>query len=162
MNELPGKPIHPSETNPSCEGSFTEEFLSRSPEETLDWACRKGRTIDPPAAILLTGSLGTGKTVLARGLAIGLGMEDAGEVCSPSYTLLNTYQAICPIYHLDLYRLSNVHDYENIGLFDLLEDSRAVLIIEWGEPVFAWVSHGWHIHIRDEGSDLRRILCRTF
>jgi tRNA threonylcarbamoyladenosine biosynthesis protein TsaE len=142
---------------------FSEKFFSHSPEETMAWARQKGTIIEPPLTIILTGSLGVGKTVMVRGLAAGLGVEDEGEVSSPSYTLLNTYSTSHRIiHHLDLYRLSNARDLENIGLFELLEDPKAILMIEWGELAIRWISHAWHIHIEDEGSVQRRILLRRF
>ncbi len=140
----------------------TEVFLSRSVEETMAWGKTLGARISPPLAILLTGSLGTGKTTLVKGLTSGMGVEEQEEVNSPSYTLMNMYQGRFRIYHLDLYRLSSDRDLDNIGLFDLLEDGSGVVLIEWGELASPWISHGWRIHIDDLGKDERRLTLQFF
>jgi tRNA threonylcarbamoyladenosine biosynthesis protein TsaE len=143
-------------------GNFTKVFFSRSAEETLSWGQALGGTIQPPMVVLLTGSLGTGKTVLVRGLASGLDLHDGEEVSSPSYTLMNSYQGRCRIHHLDLYRLSTQRDLENIGFFDLLGEEGSVLLIEWGEMALPWVPHGWHIRIEDLGQEARRFILRIY
>ncbi len=137
-------------------------FISHSVEDTLAWAQKLGATMQAPLTVLLTGSLGAGKTVVVRGLALGLQLQDGWEVNSPSYTLMNVYPGRCRIYHLDLYRLSSERDLENIGLFDLLEDEQSVVLIEWGEWARRWIPHGWHMRIQDEGGDQRRISCSIF
>lgn len=83
--------------------------------------------------VLLTGELGAGKTVFVKGLAAGLGMKDTRSVCSPSYTLLNIYQAKFAIYHFDLYRLSRMSEVRDLGLEDFLENG--VVVVEWAEKL---------------------------
>jgi tRNA threonylcarbamoyladenosine biosynthesis protein TsaE len=83
--------------------------------------------------VLLVGELGAGKTVFAKGLAAGLGLEDARQVCSPSYTLLNIYQGKHLIFHFDLYRLDTPADIDDLGLEDYLD--RGVVIVEWAEKL---------------------------
>jgi tRNA threonylcarbamoyladenosine biosynthesis protein TsaE len=78
------------------------------------------------------GDLGAGKTTLTRGIAQGLGLADTSLVNSPSFTLVNVYQGICPIYHVDLYRLEGARDLYSIGLDDFM-GSEGVTIIEWSE-----------------------------
>jgi tRNA threonylcarbamoyladenosine biosynthesis protein TsaE len=58
-----------------------------------------------PAHILLYGDLGAGKTVFAKGLAEGFGVNNADEVSSPTFTLINQYLGRMRIYHIDLYRI---------------------------------------------------------
>ena len=84
-------------------------------------------------AILLTGELGAGKTVFAKGIAAGLGMRDWARVCSPSFTIMNIYKARHPIYHFDLYRLEKSADILDLGWEDYL--GRGVVIVEWGERI---------------------------
>lgn len=112
-----------------------EVYHSESEQETLRIGKDLGKRIEPPLLILLYGELGAGKTVLARGLAEGLGMPDTSRVRSPSFTLVNEYPARCgTIYHLDLYRLENLRDLYSIDIEDILA-SHAVVIIEWAEKL---------------------------
>jgi ATPase, YjeE family len=78
--------------------------------------------------LLLSGDLGTGKTVLARGIVEGLAGEN---VRSPSFTLVNEYEAEIPVTHADLYRLSCCR-FEDLGLEEALDEGRLVLV-EWAQ-----------------------------
>jgi tRNA threonylcarbamoyladenosine biosynthesis protein TsaE len=84
-----------------------------------------------PLAVHLEGPLGAGKTTLARGLLRGLG--HAGRVRSPSFTLLEPYElANCRVFHLDLYRLADAAELDDLGVADLFEPGSLVLV-EWAE-----------------------------
>ena len=81
--------------------------------------------------MLLQGELGSGKSTLARAMLRELG--HMGTVPSPTYTLIEPYKlSSLSIYHIDLYRLSDAHELEDLGLRDLLED-QALLLVEWPE-----------------------------
>ena len=78
--------------------------------------------------VALTGSLGTGKTTLARAILRAAG--HAGEVPSPTFTLIETYDALQPpVVHADFYRLENHAEVQELGLDDYRDG--AVLIAEW-------------------------------
>jgi tRNA threonylcarbamoyladenosine biosynthesis protein TsaE len=66
-------------------------------------------------------------------MASGLGLEDVHEVCSPSFTLINIYQAKFTIFHMDLYRLSASPEIDDLGWEDYL--GQGILIIEWSEKL---------------------------
>jgi tRNA threonylcarbamoyladenosine biosynthesis protein TsaE len=129
-------------------------FLSKSPEETM----KIGRQIAPslpiPGVVLLRGNLGSGKTTLTRGIAQGLGLSDPSLVNSPSFTLVNIYQGICPIYHVDLYRLDGARDLYSIGLDDFLGKT-GVTIVEWSEKLIFHFEGAVEIKLEDAGDDHR-------
>ncbi len=108
---------------------------SNSEQETLRIGEKIGRELHPPQVILLYGELGSGKTVLARGLAQGLGVKDPTAVHSPSFTLVNQYAGKeGTIYHLDFFRLEGLRDLYSLGLEEIL-GSHSIVIIEWAEKL---------------------------
>ncbi len=129
---------------------------SRSPEETQRLGCELAGMVPVPGVILLCGALGTGKTTLARGLAEGFGMQDASLVHSPSFTIVNIYQGRCPIYHVDLYRLSGARDLNSVELDDFLGRD-GITIVEWGERLTSCNQAALVIEIEDAGDDARII-----
>ena len=82
--------------------------------------------------IALSGMLGSGKTVLTRGIARGLGIE--GNITSPTFTLICEYEGRLPLYHMDLYRISDPDEFEMTGGRDLLF-SGGISVIEWAEKI---------------------------
>jgi tRNA threonylcarbamoyladenosine biosynthesis protein TsaE len=87
--------------------------------------------LGPGEAVCLTGPLGAGKSVLARGLVRALAPLER-DVPSPTYTLAQAYEGLrFPIVHFDLYRLASPDDAFEIGVAEALQDGAAV--IEWAE-----------------------------
>ena len=113
---------------------MTHSFLisSHSVEETRHIGQIIGEMAAAGTLIALRGDLGSGKTALVQGLARGLQVPETVYVTSPSYTLVNEYPGRLPLFHLDLYRLSDL-DFEDIGLYDILDTHSAVVAIEWAE-----------------------------
>lgn len=105
---------------------------SESSEKTEDLGVILGQRLRAGDLIFLSGGLGAGKTCLVRGIARGLGIDDA--VSSPTFALVNSYRGPLPLYHLDLYRLQSGEDLDLIGLDEMVEEA-AVVIVEWGERV---------------------------
>lgn len=87
--------------------------------------CRGGEVL------ALYGELGTGKTTLVRGLAIGLGVLP-GRVRSPSFVLVHEYTGRLPLAHADLYRLDSEDELQHVGLADYVDGVR-VVAVEWAE-----------------------------
>ncbi len=107
-------------------------FISHSPAETAALGESWGRQARPGWVIGLSGDLGAGKTLLATGIARGLGVT--GRVQSPTFTLVNEYlDGRLPLFHLDLYRLSTPHDIVAAGLETYLNRPSGVAIVEWIE-----------------------------
>ncbi len=109
----------------------SECHTTHSEQETFELARTLGLRLKGDEVILLLGDLGAGKTVFARGLASGLGIKDITQVCSPSFTLVNVYQTRVPMYHMDLYRLSDKSDVYDLGWEDFLD--QGVIVVEWAE-----------------------------
>lgn len=134
----------------------TEEFLSRSEAETVAWALEFSKRLKAGDALALSGDLGAGKTVLARGLARGLGY--AGDAHSPSYALVHEYTGgRLPVFHMDLYRLAPGADWEEIG-FDHYFQSGGVCLVEWPERLPAGMDFSYRIELLYEGDTSRRIV----
>ena len=104
------------------------KFISRSYEETTQFAENFAKKIVPNDLILLEGDLGAGKTCFVNGLLSGLGFSQGG--CSPTFTLVNEYPTNPPINHFDLYRIASEDELFEMGFMEYL-DSGGVNIIEW-------------------------------
>ena len=111
-----------------------ETFVSRSEEDTIEIGKRIAAGLTPSVTVLLYGQLGSGKTVLVRGIAQGLGVDESAAVRSPSFTLINIYptRSALSLYHVDLYRLEGLRDFYSIGIEEILS-SDAVVLIEWAD-----------------------------
>lgn len=105
-------------------------MLSKSPEETRDLGRKLGMAVSAGDVVALTGDLGSGKSVLARGVLEALGVE--GDMPSPSFVIVASYEATVPVNHIDLYRLDNAGEALDIGLEDLLY-SDCISIVEWAD-----------------------------
>jgi tRNA threonylcarbamoyladenosine biosynthesis protein TsaE len=107
-------------------------FRTRSPEETIRLGEKIGGRAAAGTVIALTGELGSGKTAFTQGLARGMGIKEA-YVASPSYTLVNHYPGKgLALYHVDLYRLADRQEAEDLGLEEVLH-RQGVVAIEWAE-----------------------------
>jgi tRNA threonylcarbamoyladenosine biosynthesis protein TsaE len=86
----------------------------------------------PRDTVLLTGDLGAGKTTLVQGVGRGLRVEE--HVASPTFTLIREYAGRLPVAHVDVYRLERVQDVVDLGL-DEVGDPERVLLVEWGDTI---------------------------
>ncbi|MEE8540240.1 MAG: tRNA (adenosine(37)-N6)-threonylcarbamoyltransferase complex ATPase subunit type 1 TsaE [Desulfobacterales bacterium] len=109
-------------------------IIAHSPQETNTLGGRIGRIVAPGTTIALTGDLGSGKTAFAQGLAQGLDVPDHYYITSPSYTLVNEYPGRHLFFHIDLYRIDNLSDLEEIGLYDIIYGN-GVVAIEWADKL---------------------------
>lgn len=141
-------------SNPS-----TREISTHTPHETFQFGFNLGRSLPSPRKVLLFGELGVGKTVLAKGIVCGLGIEDPDDVVSPSFTLIQEYHLNTGIvHHVDLYRVDDPREIEGLGLEELLLDDSAYVIVEWADKLpSSDIPGAIHIHIRDLGDDDRAI-----
>jgi tRNA threonylcarbamoyladenosine biosynthesis protein TsaE len=105
------------------------ETQTNDEQETRDLGERLGQVLQRGDVLLLSGDLGTGKTCLTQG--IGRGLACKGAVNSPSFVLMNEYEGREKLFHADLYRIEDVEELDDLGLWDYAE--RGVLVIEWPE-----------------------------
>jgi tRNA threonylcarbamoyladenosine biosynthesis protein TsaE len=111
------------------------ECFSNSPAATLALGKKIGEHIKAGSVIALTGELGSGKTLLTRGICSGLDVP-LRQVNSPTFVLVNEYQGRLPVFHMDLYRLDNLEDSFEIDVMDYFTRAKSgVMIIEWAEKM---------------------------
>src|SRR5215469_15385271 len=109
-------------------------IVTRSPDETQAFGRELANLFEPPCLILMEGELGSGKTVLTKGIVEGLGAAPEGEVTSPTFALVHEYSGAKRVYHLDLYRIEGPRELATLGLDEML-NPEATVIVEWGEKV---------------------------
>lgn len=136
---------------------MTDEVITRSAEETIAWGRKLAESMQAPMLVLLTGELGSGKTTLTKGIVAGLHAAQEDEVTSPTFTLVHEYGGAKRVFHGDLYRIENFHDFETLGLEDLFAQP-AIVILEWSEK-FPLKAPWPQLRLRLEhlGGDARRI-----
>ena len=107
--------------------------------------------------LMLHGDLGAGKTTLTQGIASGLGVE--GPVQSPTFTLVREHQGReMVLYHLDLYRLADPDELENLGYEVYLDPPDGVSVIEWPERAGDWLPERFTlVQIEHLGGDRRLV-----
>ncbi len=110
------------------------EIVTRGPEETIRLGKTLGELLQPGDVVALIGDLGAGKTTLAKGIATGAGVEEEGEVTSPSFVLVNEYQGRFPVYHADLYRLQEAVEVEDLGWEEFIF-GKGISLLEWAEKI---------------------------
>lgn len=153
--------------------SESQSVETAGPQETFAVAEDLGRQLaeghgdgSPVLLVLLSGELGAGKTVFAKGLAAGLGVADVDDVVSPTFTLVDEHALPGgrTFFHVDLYRIEDPDECEGIGLGDILRrEDGSVCAVEWAEKVdgTAWdlTRRSWwfRVTIADGGGDQRRI-----
>ncbi|MEW5806714.1 MAG: tRNA (adenosine(37)-N6)-threonylcarbamoyltransferase complex ATPase subunit type 1 TsaE [Acidobacteriota bacterium] len=131
--------------------------FSLSAEETYQIGKSFGSRMKGGELIILTGELGMGKTVLAKGIASGMGI-DPDDVNSPSFLIVNEHRGRIKLFHIDLYRIKSEEEIEEIGIRDILEIG-GVVVVEWGEKLPSFYRKGAiTISISDMGEDTRKII----
>ena len=108
------------------------EFLTKSSDETIALGKKIGAKLKPGDIVGFYGELGSGKTTMIKGVAIGFGVKEQDIVKSPSFIMVNEYKGRYPIYHIDLYRIKNAEEILSIG-FDEYLYGNGICLIEWAE-----------------------------
>lgn len=137
----------------------TSVFTTDDPRRTFELGARLGAGLKGGEVVLLKGPLGAGKTLFTKGILMSLGF-DSDEVTSPSFTLVNHYEADLTVYHIDLWRIENPEGAAfSVGLEELLEDEEAVIVIEWAERLgsFDLGTEPIEVQISGDGDSPREI-----
>lgn len=147
----------PETRNPEP-ATYLGEFTTHSAAETFALARGIGEQLKGGEVFLLEGELGAGKTVFAKGLAAGLGIDPA-DVTSPTFTLINVHDGRLRFYHIDLYRL-DAGGHERLGLEESFEDETAVTAVEWAERLSHAISDAILVAVQQVSENVRRISVR--
>ncbi|MEJ2494925.1 MAG: tRNA (adenosine(37)-N6)-threonylcarbamoyltransferase complex ATPase subunit type 1 TsaE [Ignavibacteriaceae bacterium] len=99
-------------------------------DETAQLAVDFAKLVNNGQVIILIGNLGAGKTFFIKKLLASFGIRN---VNSPSFAIVNEYEGKIKAYHFDFYRLNKIEELYDIGWEDYLNDTEAVLLVEWGD-----------------------------
>jgi len=132
-------------------------FISKSENDTKNYAKNLASELKPKDIVILTGDLGSGKTKFVEGFLSYFGLEQ--EISSPTFTIVNEYKKNeINIYHFDVYRFSDSSEFLEIGGEEYFENG--ICLIEWGELIEDILPKKY-IHITfekdDENENIRRI-----
>jgi len=111
----------------------TMEIISDSAGKTLDIGKRLAGNFKKGDIVCLFGDLGSGKTVLTKGISSGLGV-DKNKVASPTFVILRQYEGKLMIYHFDLYRLNRPEDILDLG-YEEYFFGEGISVIEWADKL---------------------------
>jgi len=132
-------------------------FQSNSEGETSELGRWIGGNLEAGDVVALWGELGAGKTLLARAIALGLRVPERVPVTSPTFTFINEYEGRVHIYHLDLYRLTDLTELDTLPWMEALYGT-GVSLIEWPERLGTLIPEDrWDILIEITGEDTRTI-----
>jgi len=140
------------------QGQAIFETTSESADQTVRLGRILGALLPEGSFVALVGGLGAGKTILAKGIAQGLGVADDREVTSPSFVLVNEYRGRVPVYHVDLYRLEKPSEVEGIG-WDEFISGPGVTLVEWADKAENQMpEERMEVHLEWAGEEKRRLL----
>lgn len=133
----------------------TLAFSSASEQETRELGKKIGSAAPSGSVISLRGPLGAGKTVIAKGVAEALRIDES--IVSPTFTLVQEYEGTMPLHHMDLYRIDGVDEFGGIGGEELLY-ADGITLIEWSEKIEAILPpHTIRVEIKIESDGMRTI-----
>lgn len=107
-------------------------YETKSEQETFEIGKKLAETSKPGDIYCLLGDLGVGKTVFSKGFAVGLGITE--PITSPTFTIVQVYDAEKPLYHFDMYRIEDEDELEMIGYEDYFF-GQGVCLVEWANNV---------------------------
>ncbi|MSN24451.1 MAG: tRNA (adenosine(37)-N6)-threonylcarbamoyltransferase complex ATPase subunit type 1 TsaE [Geobacter sp.] len=135
-------------------------LISCSPQETEELGSQLGLLLQPGSFLALQGELGGGKTCFTRGVVSSVAPESAHMVASPTFAIMNNYQAAVPVYHFDFYRLTGDDDIAELG-FEEYFYGKGVCVVEWSERLNELMPSD-HLTVKfDYQDDLQRTITIT-
>ena len=137
-------------------------IICSSSDETCEQGQKLGKILQKGDIVALTGPLGAGKTCFARGIALGVGVNE--EICSPTYSIVSEHRGFSSngnviFYHIDAYRLRGDDDFINIGGEEILFTD-GISVIEWSERIPAFIppyAYNVDIEIIEDGKRLLKL-----
>jgi tRNA threonylcarbamoyladenosine biosynthesis protein TsaE len=108
-----------------------KKYSTESPEETMEVGYHLGQFLGPGDVVCLYGELGTGKTVLVKGIARAFGIRER-DIASASFTIVTEYATSPPFAHVDLYRIERTEELAEIGIWEQV-GAEGITVIEWAE-----------------------------
>jgi tRNA threonylcarbamoyladenosine biosynthesis protein TsaE len=135
-------------------------IIAHDPAEMEEIGVELAASLSDGTLVSLVGTLGSGKTTLAKGIAKGLLITDV--VVSPTYLLARVYRGRLPLYHIDAYRVSSLNELAEVGLDGLLPPEHGVSVIEWPERIDGLIEiSDVLVRIEFHGQDARRVSITT-
>jgi len=131
------------------------KLLSKSPDETKDLGRKLGEKLKRGDVVCLYGELGSGKTVLVKGIASVFGINER-DITSASFTIIAEYDAVIPFYHIDLYRVAE-NKVSELGLQEYIGRD-GIAVIEWAERAEEEIpENSIKVSLNYEGEEMREI-----
>ncbi len=134
-------------------------YESYNPDTTFEIGQKLAANVRAGDIICLVGDLGVGKTIFTQGFAAGLGIDT--HITSPTFTIVQVYEADIPLYHFDMYRIEDAQELESVGYQDYFW-GKGVCLVEWANKVKAAIpdTATWITIEKDMtmGLDYRKIL----
>lgn len=136
------------------------KFITKNADETKKIGSDFAEKIDSGSTVLLYGDLGAGKTTFVQGFAKGLGIID--RILSPTFVIQRIHdvksEKIKILNHLDLYRIENPTEIQNLGIEEMFDDQESITIIEWADRLLNFnPKKGFKIYIKNLKESEREI-----
>lgn len=133
-----------------------KQYSTKGTDETMNIGYRLGQCLRPGDVVGLYGELGTGKTVLVKGIARAFGISER-DITSASFTIITQYPTSPPFIHIDLYRIEKTDELSEIGIWEQIGGD-GITAIEWAEKAEGWLPEdSIAVHIRYMGQNVREI-----
>ncbi len=107
-------------------------YYSSSSLDTIEIGRKIGAKLRAGDVVAISGQLGTGKTVIVKGIAQALGIRE--DITSPTYTFVNSFHGSVDLHHFDMYRINDPEEVEELGFFEYFSP-QSICVIEWADKV---------------------------